>query len=345
MKIRHSYLFLYFFIAVCFLHCGVYAQIPTLTDTSKTPSENEQKVVDESDLIQFGDLIDVDVVGSIEFDWRGTLNPEGFLDGISFTEDQIYGLCRSEAAISEEVARAYSRILREPKVVVRILDRSNRAVSVISGAVKTAQRLQIRRAVFLNELIVISGGLTDQASGEIQIFRPKNLSCAATEPAGETRDRFVSAASQDNGSQFINVKISDLLSGKKEANPQILNGDIITVLEAQSIYVIGGVAAPKKISFRSQITLTRAIDSAGGLIKNADPTKVTIFRRSGGETKIIETDLEKIKAKKADDLVLQALDIVEVAQKGREKRKYPPVIGGFDNAEESSAKLPLRVID
>ena len=36
----------------------------------------------EVNLIHSGDLIDVDVVGSIEYDWRGRLNPEGFLDGI-----------------------------------------------------------------------------------------------------------------------------------------------------------------------------------------------------------------------------------------------------------------------
>ena len=30
------------------------------------------------DLIHFGDVIDVDVVGSLEFDWRGGLTPEGF---------------------------------------------------------------------------------------------------------------------------------------------------------------------------------------------------------------------------------------------------------------------------
>ncbi|MDM7924023.1 MAG: hypothetical protein QUS14_17160 [Pyrinomonadaceae bacterium] len=34
-----------------------------------------------AELIHYGDLIDIDVVGSFEYDWRGTLTQEGFIDG------------------------------------------------------------------------------------------------------------------------------------------------------------------------------------------------------------------------------------------------------------------------
>jgi len=352
MKIRKFYQFLYIFLCIFFLQSLLFAQTPTPSETPKIVAETDTKTIpeDESSLIHLGDLINVDFVGNLEFDWRGTLSPEGFLSGIDFVENPIFALCRSEEAVAQDIEKAYGKILREPKVVVTILDRSNRAISVILGAVKIPQRVQIKRPIFLNELIIVSGGLTDKASGEIQIFRPQNLSCAAakttaTETAGANRERFVAASIQDNGSQYLNIRIIDLLTGKKEANPQILSGDIVTILEAQSIYVIGGVANPKQISFRSQITLTRAIDSAGGLAKNADAKKITIFRRVGGETKIIEADLEKIKAQKSDDINLQASDIVEVTQAGRDKRKYPPIINVVDLNDENSSKLPLRVID
>jgi len=132
---------------------------------------------------------------------------------------------------------------------------------------------------------------------------------------------------------------------KKEANVQILAGDIVTVLEAKPIYVIGGVSTPRQIATRSQMTVSRAIAGAGGLSKGADPTKVTIFRRVGEETRIIETNLEKIKVNQAEDVVLQAFDIVEVAQKGSAKRKYPPVVQVDDQSSQSASKLPLRIID
>ncbi len=47
------------------------------------------------DRIHFGDVIDVDVVGSFEFDWRGRVNPEGFLDGFDKVDRQIFVLCRA----------------------------------------------------------------------------------------------------------------------------------------------------------------------------------------------------------------------------------------------------------
>lgn len=357
MKLRKFYNLWCLILCLFFGQSSILAQTPQPTPTA-TPiekSENEAEKsapeADDANLIHLGDLIEVDVVGSFEFDWRGTINPEGFLNGINFVEEPIFALCRNEADVAADVAKGYSKILRDPKVEVRILDRSNRAISILAGAVKLPQRLQIKRPVFLNELLIISGGLTDKASGEIQIFRPQELSCTAKKAASKDKiekERFATVSQDDGSSQYINIKIGDLLAGRKDANPQILSGDIVTVLEAQAVYVIGGVTNPKQVSFRSQITLSRAIASAGGVTKGGDPTKVTVFRRrgTGGKSEIIEADLEKIKANPAEDISLQASDIVEVMQKGREKRKYPPVVNTVDAADDkNSLKLPLRVIN
>ncbi len=345
MKVRHPYLLTAVFFCIPFLHGTISAQNP---EPQKTPDSIQET---EVNLIHPGDLVDVDVIGSVEYDWRGKLNPEGFLDGIDYVENPIYGLCLTEEAVAEAVGKAYGKILREPKVVVKILDRSNRPLSLLYGAVKNPQRLQIKRPVLLNELIIIAGGLTDRASGEIQIFRPPSVNCQqqlekTSDSANlkESRERFV-LASQDNGSSYINVKIDDLLKGKKEANPQVLSGDIITVQEAESIYVIGGVVNPKQVSSRTQTTLSRAVDSAGGIIKGGDAKKVTIYRREAGESKIIEADLEKIRSGQADDIKLKPFDIVEVARRGSEKRKFPPILKVAEVGKKNVANFPLRVIE
>jgi len=348
MKARKVWHILGISFCIFFWQIRMTAQTPTPTPEISPQNQSEK----ELNLIHLGDLIDVDVVGSFEYDWRGTLSPEGFINGLDAAETPVNGLCRTEDELAREIAKAYSKILRDPKVVVRILDRSNRPNSTLFGAIKVPQRFQIKRPVMLNELIILAGGFTDKASGEIQVFRPASLSCGETagiknqpgEADENRRERFISAR-QDNGSQYINIRISDLLSGKKEANMQILAGDVVTVWEAKPIYVIGGVTNPRQIATRSQMTLSRAIATAGGLTKDADSTKITIYRRAAGEGRIIETDLEKIKAKQAEDIVLQAFDIVEVTQKGAEKRKYPPIVKVDDLSDENSTKLPLRVID
>ncbi len=354
MKNGKLYYFSNLFLCFILLQSYLSAQDSNSNSPNNLP-ENEivKTSISEEDLIHFGDLIEIDIIGSYEYDWRGTLTAEGFLDGVGFLEEPVYALCRSEDDIAEKITKAYSKFLRNPKVAVRILDRSNRPHSILSGAVRTPQRFQLNRRIFLNELLIVAGGLTDKASGEVQIFRPQNLNCLAEagkntlqpSPDVQNRQRFV-VVREDNGSQFINIKISDLLTGKEEANPQILSGDIVNVLESQPIYVIGGVKTPRQISSRSQMSLTRAIAGAGGLSKDSDETEITIFRREGGETKIIEADLEKIKAEKSEDLILQAFDIVDVARRGKkEERKIPPVLENFEAINQDKSKLPLRIID
>lgn len=292
--------------------------------------------------IHFGDLIDVDVIGSFEYDWRGTLTPEGFLDGFDRIEEPVYALCRTEEQLANAITAEFAKTLRDPKVAVRILDRSNRAVAYLDGAVKIPQRFQIKRPIRLNELLIISGGITDQAGGEINIFRPRNVSCSTIAEVPVTGEE---KAEQDNALQNSLITIKDLLSGKPEANPQIFSGDIVTVLAAAPIYLIGGVNVPKQISSRNQITLSRAVASAGGVSKQGIEEQVTIFRREGGESRVITADLKKIKDDGADDPPLKAFDIIEVAEKGRQKRRFPPVVENRGYVSSVLAKLPLRIID
>jgi protein involved in polysaccharide export with SLBB domain len=295
----------------------------------------------QSDLIHLGDLVEVDVVGSYEYDWRGSLTPEGFLDGLDTIEEQIYALCRTEDAVAASIQKEYSKTLRDPKVVVRILDRSNRAVAFVSGAVRAPQRFQIKRTVYLNELLVLSGGITDRSSGDISIFRPTKLNC--TETSKNPNEQFVNA-SQSGGSETMRIKIADILRGEPAANPQILSGDIVTVSEAFPVYVIGGVNSPQQIALRNQLSLSRAIATAGGLAKEGG-NNVSIFRREAGETKIINVDLEKIAAGQGDDPILKAFDIIDVPQRGKPARIKAPVIDSGYPVPGSLTALPLRVID
>jgi polysaccharide biosynthesis/export protein len=274
------------------------------------------------DLVHFGDLIDVDIVGGFEFDWRGKLSSDGFLDGFDSYGDPIAGLCRSEEQIAADVAKALSKILREPKVVVRVIDRSDRAVVRLEGAVRTPTRFRVRRPVRLQELIVMAGGLIDSSSGEVTILRPGKMNCAT--------------ASADNKTEIFVIKISEL---------RTLSGDVVTATTADPIYVIGAVGNPRSISSREQMTVTRAIAMAGGLVKNADAAKISIFRREVAETRIIELDLAKIKSGEIVDEILRPFDILDIAAKGGEKRKFPPVSIRDDGRDKNKGELPLKIVE
>ena len=286
----------------------------------------------EPNLIHYGDLIDVDFVGSVEYDWRGSLTPEGFLDGLELATEPIYALCKSENEVAAEIARQYSKTLRDPKVVVKIIDRSGRAVTLLLGAVKNQQRFRVNREAHLRELLALSGGITDTANGEITIFRPGNLNCSSSRFKGEPK------------SDVMHISLTKLLSGDPDADPIILSGDIITVMQALPVYVIGGVNNPRQLSSKDELTVSHAIAAAGGLAKDAVESEVTIYRHDQRGTRTISVDLNKLRLRPKDDVKLEPFDIVDVGQKGRGKPKFPP---GVDPASENRNlyKLPVRPID
>lgn len=344
---------LYTFIFIFFSFSASATFLSAQEKAADSISEKETSKISqtEEDLIHQGDLIDVDVIGSTEYDWRGTLSPEGNLEGINYTENSIFVRCRSETEVAAELEKSLGKILREPKIAVKILDRSNRPISFVYGAVRLPQRFRIKRTVRLNELLIVSGGLTDKASGEIQIFRPVNINCApAVEDLNPEKEKSVSAenfvkASQTSAVNELTIKLSDLLAGKKEANPQVFGGDIITVLEAGSIYVTGGVAVPKQISLHSETTLSRALAAAGGLTKDAFAQKIIVSRKNGGERENIEIDFEKIKKKQLADFTIKPNDIIEVPRKGKGGKKTPSALPVVEPKEKAVALLPLRIID
>lgn len=287
------------------------------------------KPVRSSDRIHPGDLIEIDELGGFDYDWRGRLNPEGFLAGFAKVADPIFGRCKSPEELAELVRAAYSRTLRDPQVRVRILDRSERPMAYFDGAIKQPMRLQIRRDVYLRELVVIGGGFTDRASGEVTVLRPENQSCQT--PQGEP-------------TKLHTVKVADILAGDQAADLKIVSGDIVTVVEVQPVYVIGGIVRPGKQDWRDGATVSRVIAASGGVTKGGVAGSVLIFRRELGASKIIDADLDAIKAGAAEDIEIKPFDIIDVPLKGEMKRTIPPVVedrrGGADRRE-----LPVRVID
>lgn len=293
--------------------------------------------VQAGEKIHYGDLIDVDFIGSLEFDWRGRVTSEGFLDGLDRSEKPVFALCRTESEVAAEIAAQHKYFLRDPQVAVRIVDRSNRAQAYVTGAVRTAQRFQLRRSVSLLELIVLSGGITDSSNGEIVIFRPPNVSCdnEAGRPA---------ASPETEKPKRVAIKLADLLAGKPDANPQVLIGDIVNVIEAPPVFLIGDVSSPRRVNLTPEMTLSRAIAYAGGVSRSFSGQKARIHRKNP-EAKVLEFDLRRILEKKADDPKLEPYDVIDVEQRGFENRKIaqvqePPAIN-----TETMSRLPLRIVD
>ena len=143
---------------------------------------------------------------------------------------------------------------------------------------------------------------------------------------------------------MLKVLTTDLIAGKPDADPTILSGDLITVERAAAVYVIGAVNNPRPIYSRSEMTISRAIATAGGLAKEADARRVTILRRDGNLTRSIDVDMSIVKIDPSKDAVLKPFDIIDVASRGGGKRKLPPQLEP-SGRNSTQAEPPLQIVD
>ncbi|MDQ1708269.1 MAG: polysaccharide biosynthesis/export protein [Pyrinomonadaceae bacterium] len=259
-----------------------------------------------------GDVVDVRVFGQSDLSSMAEVDSDGNLSSLPFLERPIPARCRTEKALQKDIAAAYAKYIKNPQVSVRISERKSRYPANVFGAVRQPTRVQMQRQIRLNELMVVSGGFTERASGTIQIVHTEPLMCP--QPGEEAE---AAPISDDNISMQI-VKLADLKAGKAAANPVIRPGDYVMVTEAEPVYIMGSVVSPQGIYLRDQLTLTAALAMVGGPRKEAKVGSIKIRRKkpSGVDWETIVVDYGAIKNNKKPDVFLQAYDMVEVPEAG-----------------------------
>jgi polysaccharide export outer membrane protein len=256
-----------------------------------------------------GDTLDVRVFGQPDLNWQGEVDADGTLTSLPFIDKPIDARCKTDKEVQKEIIAAYSKFLKSPQISVRVTGRNSRPPAMIFGAVPVPTRVQMFRRVRLNELITQSGGYTERANGDIQILHMEPIMCL--EP-GEVDEPLI--ASNGNVNALKVYKIADLLAGKPEANPVIRPGDVVTVMEAKPVYITGNVVSPQPLLLRDGLTLSKALAMVGGVRPDGVAKDVRIYRSKLGSTKqdVVRVDFNAVKKKKAEDVVLEAYDIIEV---------------------------------
>ena len=178
----------------------------------------------------------------------------------------------------------------------------------VRGAVRAPSRIELRRRVRLLEILAASGGMTERAGKTVEIKRAALGShCPSSTP---------NEPDKQAGAVEIYI-LEEIKRGDDRANPYVLPGDSVTVPEVGVAYITGNVAHPRPIPLDRPITLTQAIEMAGGLLTDSLTNRVRIFRGSCSELKVLAFDLKAIKKRRAEDVVIQPYDIIEVPGKGQ----------------------------
>ncbi|HZN09414.1 MAG TPA: polysaccharide biosynthesis/export family protein [Pyrinomonadaceae bacterium] len=328
-----------------------YAQEPQQQQSSSQPGAGQSSALDiqgsKAYLLGPGDVVDVRVFGQPELSSNAQVDSDGNLSSLPFLEKPIVAKCRTDKDVQKDITLAYSKFINNPQVSVRISERNSRQPATVFGAVRQPTRVEMKRKVRLNELVAVSGGFTERASGTIQILHTEPLMCP--EPGEEA------AAAPIDGTRIPLqiVKISDLRSGKVEANPVIRPGDYVLVTEAEPVYITGSVVAPGGVYLREQLMLSRALAMVGGARKEAKLSEVRIFRQIPGSAnqEIITVDVGAIKKNQKPDVLLQAYDVIEVPEAGMFSSSrigqtlMGALSGGLTSAVTSGGTyLPSRVI-
>jgi len=350
MKVKQSLVLAVAF--ACVLVGLVNAQDPQQqTSPPPPPNSAEQAGLDIQGTRNYvlgpGDVVDVRVFGQPELSGPAQVDGDGNLSSLPFLDTPIKAKCRTDKEVQKDIAAAYAKFVNHPQVSVRISEKNSRQPATVFGAVRQPTRVEMKRKVRLNELMTVSGGFTERASGTIQILHTEPLMCPGP---GEEAE-----ALPIDGTRIPLqiVKISELRSGKTEANPVIRPGDYVLVTEAEPVYITGAVVQPSGIYLRDQLMLSRALAMVGGARKEAKLNDVRVYRQipNTANQEVIHVDVAAIKKNQKPDFVLQAYDVIEVTESGMFSKDrigstlIGALTGSMTNAiTTTGAYLPNRVI-
>ena len=280
-----------------------------------------------------GDVLDIRVFNKPQFS-RDAVRVDGRgMIRMPFIEGEIQAACMTEQHLADEISRRYVDYLRNPQVDVFIREYQSQPVAVL-GAVRAPSRFQLQRRVRLLELISFAGGPTENAGRTIQIVH--TTTGAVCDEGGQLETNGTEASALDN------YKLDQTMNGAEEANPFVRPGDVVSIAEADQAYVVGNVLRPSAIPLKESITVSRAIAMSGGLMPDTKTGRVRIVRQPPGSMAKSEifVDLKAIDKRQAEDVVLQAGDIVDVPVSGG-KRLLRSLLSAV---VPSIAQLPTRVI-
>ena len=238
-----------------------------------------------------GCLVQIDVYGVPEMSAQLRVDALGNLTIPLIGAFPVAGItvAQAENAIAKEFADR--EILKDPQVILNVLQYSGRNISVL-GEVQSPGRIQLLGPEPLGDVLALAGGETIAAGNDIEIqHRSTN---------GDTNSHHVEYA-----------------QGRDPANLQkeiVEPGDTVLVHRAGIIYVLGAVNRPGGYLMVNGGTLNvvQAISLAGGQTLQSSACCAVVVRRQGNSFVQIKVPLGKMEKGDAAPIFLQLDDALYV---------------------------------
>jgi len=242
-----------------------------------------------------GDLLGVTVFEDKDMNAEVRVSSRGTVTLPMLGAVKVFRLTPVEAEKKiEDILR--QKYIHDPHVSVYIKEHVSRQITVV-GAFDEPGSFDCIGRKHLLDVLAMAGGLTPEA-GEVAYITRENLG------TGETKNYVVD----------LDALVRE---GDMDQNITILGGDEIFVPKAGHCFVDGAVRKPGIYPVKSDLTVTEAIASAGGLTNYAEEDEIKLVRYvSKGKREIIRLKYSELQEGQGDTIYLQDNDIVFVELSG-----------------------------
>ena len=180
-----------------------------------------------------------------------------------------------ENEVRERLAKT---LLKDPQVSV-VVDQYRSQKVYVMGHVRVPQTLEFTGSMNLIDAIARSGGLTDRAGVEVLVAR--GTGSGTDNPAN-------GKPLAPNDPNVTRISIEKLQAGDFSQNIPLLSGYIVSVPEAEKVFVEGQVARTGEYPIRPGMTVRQVIALAGGITDLGSDTRIEITRKADGKITVMK---------------------------------------------------------
>jgi polysaccharide biosynthesis/export protein len=236
-----------------------------------------------------GDLLDVDVFDTSELSRKLRVDDHGAISLPVGGDLFVGGLTASEAGHAIEERFRQDDVLKDPHVVVTVLEYATQGVTVY-GEVKVPGVYPLLGSHSVLDLISAAGGTTANAGSSVTITH------------------------RSDPDHPIEANIKAKPGTTSALSVDVRPGDTISVSKSGIVYVLGDVGKPGGflIDNNNRLTVLQAIALAQGTNRTAALNRATLIRKTETGHEQVVVALNKILASKAPDQTLMNEDILFV---------------------------------
>ena len=272
-------------------------------------------------VIGSGDLLGIEVFDVPELSRDVRVNETGFIS-LPLMPAKVRASGLTSFQLQDKLAELLQTngLVTTPQVSVTLKEQHSQPITVI-GSVKSPTVIQAGGHTTLIQALSQAGGISDDAGNFVIVTRAatkapeSSLSSSAPESSLSSSEDAGAAANQSD-SQTFTISLADLLeTGDSRFNIPVLGGDVVAVPRAGIIYVVGAVNKPGGFVMqndRDRMTTLKMLSLAGGTTSTAAVKQAIILRKNldTGKRDELPVDLNKVLKLKAEDVTLQASDIL-----------------------------------